>query len=150
EEGEYPIDVKLPPPAPQSRAVTAVRIILAIPALLVSATLGGSGGIHIPYQRGGRDGRAAATSGALPVTIGFLGWFASLAGGAMPKGLRDAGAYGIGYGAQTLAYLFLLTDRYPNADPTGLLAEVERPPQHPVHLVGDAHDLRRSRVLVFF
>ncbi len=27
---------------------------------------------------------------------------------------------------------------------------VERPPRHPVHLVGDADDLRRSRVTVFF
>jgi len=68
----------------------------------------------------------------------------------MPKGLRDAGAYGIGYNAQTLAYLLLVTDRYPNADPTAMLATVERPPQHSVYLVGDAHDLRRSRVLVFF
>ena len=31
-----------------------------------------------------------------------------------------------------------------------MLADVERPPLHPVHLVGDAHDLRRSRVTVFF
>ena len=31
-----------------------------------------------------------------------------------------------------------------------MLAGVERPPLHPVHLVGDAHDLRRSRVTVFF
>jgi len=68
----------------------------------------------------------------------------------MPKGLRDAGAYGVGYGAQVLAYLLLLTDRYPNTDPTAMLQGVERPPEHPVHLVGDAHDLRRSRVTVFF
>ena len=64
----------------------------------------------------------------------------------MPKGLRDAGAYSTGYGAQVLAYILLVTDRYPNADPTAMLAAVERPPQHPVHLVGDADDLRLSRV----
>jgi hypothetical protein len=68
----------------------------------------------------------------------------------MPKGLRDAGAYSVGYSAQVLAYLLFVTDRYPNADPTALLEGVERPPLHPVHLVGEAHDLRRSRVLVFF
>jgi hypothetical protein len=68
----------------------------------------------------------------------------------MPKGLRDAGAYGIGYGAQTLAYLLLVTDRYPNADPTAMLTGVERPAEHPVRLVGDADDLRFSRVTVFF
>jgi len=68
----------------------------------------------------------------------------------MPKGLRDAGAYSVGYTAQMLAYVLLVTDRYPNADPTAMLATVERPPQHEVYLVGDAHDLRHSRVLVFF
>jgi hypothetical protein len=68
----------------------------------------------------------------------------------MPKGLRDAGAYSVGYSAQVLAYALLITDRYPNADPTAILQGVDRPPQHPVHLVGDAQDLRRSRVLVFF
>jgi len=68
----------------------------------------------------------------------------------MPKGLRDAGAYSVGYTAQMLAYVLLVTDRYPNADPTAMLTTVPRPPQHDVYLVGDAHDLRHSRVLVFF
>jgi hypothetical protein len=68
----------------------------------------------------------------------------------MPKGLRDAGAWSVGYSAQTVAYLLLLTDRYPNADPTEMLANVERPPRHPVRVVGDPYDLRRSRLTVFF
>ena len=45
---------------------------------------------------------------------------------------------GVGYSAQMLAYLLLVTDRYPNADPTAMLATVERPPQHPVYL-GQRH-----------
>src|SRR3954454_22396502 len=68
----------------------------------------------------------------------------------MPRGLRDANAYSLGYNAQALAFLLLVTDRYPNSDPTALLAEVPRPPLHPVRLVGDAHDLRRSRLTVAF
>ena len=68
----------------------------------------------------------------------------------MPRGLRDAGAYGVGYGAQVRAYTLLITDIYPSTDPTALLQSVTRPPEHPVHLVGDAHDLRRSRLTVFF
>jgi Domain of unknown function (DUF4389) len=79
-----------------------------------------------------------------------LGWFASLARGRMPKGLRDAGAYSVGYTAQVLAFLLFVTDRYPNADPTAMLEGVDRPPEHPVHLEGDPDDLRRSRVTVFF
>ena len=80
----------------------------------------------------------------------MLGWFASVVLGRMPKGLRDAGAYGLGYSAQTLAYLLFVTDRYPNGDPASILETVERPPEHPVHLAGDPDDLRRSRVTVFF
>ncbi|MDX6485447.1 MAG: hypothetical protein QOF43_600, partial [Gaiellaceae bacterium] len=123
---------------------------LALPALLVSLTLGGAGSVRVPSRgAGGRYGGAGG-GGALAFVTALLGWFASLVRGRMPKGLRDAGAYSVGYSAQVLAYLLLVTDRYPNADPTAMLASVERPPEHPVHLVGDAHDLRRSRVLVFF
>ena len=55
-----------------------------------------------------------------------------------------------GYRAQTLAYLLLLTERYPNADPTAMLADFQRPARHPVRMVGEADDLRRSRLTVFF
>lgn len=68
----------------------------------------------------------------------------------MPKGLRDASAYGIGYGAQTAAYVLLITDRYPDADPRAMLDGLDRPPEHVVRLVGDADDLRFSRLTVFF
>jgi hypothetical protein len=149
EEGEYPIDVILPPPSQQQRWKTLLRIFIAIPSLLLSTALGGSANVRVPAR--GSGGRyASVTGGALGFAVFFLGWFASLAKGQMPKGLRDAGAYSIGYSAQTLAYLLLVTERYPNADPTALLAGVERPPQHQVHLVGDADDLRFSRVTVFF
>jgi hypothetical protein len=154
EEGEYVVDVRLPEPAPQVRWQTLLRLPLALPALLIAATLGGAGGtFYIPKGGAGRgtgSGLSFGGSGALTAFVAFLGWFASLVRGRMPKGLRDAGAYGIGYGAQALAYLLLVTDRYPSSDPTAMLGDVERPPQHPVYLVGDAEDLRRSRLTVFF
>jgi hypothetical protein len=68
----------------------------------------------------------------------------------MPRGLRDTGAYSLGYRAQAFAYLLLVTPRYPNSDPHAMLAELEPPPLHPVRLEGDSLDLRRSRVTVFF
>ena len=148
EEGTYPVDVKLPGPAAQARWKTLVRIFLAVPALLLSSALGGSGSVR--YTSGSRRSTGLSGGGALVGACAILGWFASLVRGRMPKGLRDAGAYGIGYTAQVLAYLLFVTDRYPNADPTAMLAGVERPPEHVVRLVGDAHDLRRSRVTVFF
>jgi hypothetical protein len=152
EEGAYPIDVVLPAAQQQPRLHVAFRIILALPAVLLGATLGGgAGGFRVPTSGGARGGYSSGLSlGGLSTVSSVLGWFASVAQGRMPKGLRDASAYSVGYSAQTLAYLLLVTDRYPNSDPTQMLETVERPPFHPVHLVGDAHDLRRSRMLVLF
>jgi hypothetical protein len=148
-EGEYPIDVRLPPPQAQSRWKTLLRIVLALPAILLASALGSPGGFA-SGSTGNRGRSFSYSASGLGAAIAVLGWFASLVRGRMPKGLRDAGAYSVGYNAQTLAYVLLLTDRYPDADPTAMLAGVERPPLHPVHLLGDAHDLRRSRVTVFF
>jgi hypothetical protein len=152
EEGRYPIDLRLPPPGPQERWKTLLRLFLAIPALILASALGGGFSVSFGSSRGGGGTRysTAGTRGALSVTCAILGWFAILARGRMPKGLRDASAYGIGYGAQALAYLLLLTDRYPDADPTAMLAGVDRPPEHAVRLVGHADDLRFSRLTVFF
>ena len=150
EAGEYPIDVLLPEePVAQRRWTIFIRLLLAVPALLVSGTLAGLSGGNLGSSRG--NTRRGTGGGALLLVCAVLGWFASLARGRMPKGLRDAGAYAIGYTAQSTAYLLLVTDRYPNADPTAMLFDVtDRPPRHPVRVVGDPYDLRRSRLTVFF
>jgi len=158
EAGEYPVDIALPEePQPQSRWKTLLRLILAIPAFVIGSVLGGGFGIPIggfAYRGGSRRSNGYrgdfGGGGLLAAICAFLGWFASLVTGRMPSGLRDAGAYGIGYGAQVRAYTLLLTDRYPNSDPTTMLESAPRPTAHPVHLVGEAHDLRRSRLTVFF
>jgi hypothetical protein len=144
----------------QSRWKTLLRLILAIPALIIGSLLGGGVGVSTSFvtSRGGGGGRSNRLNGGggfwgggiLAGICAFLGWFASLVTGRMPSGLRDAGAYGIGYGGQVRAYTLLVTDRYPNTDPTAMLESAPRPAEHPVHLVGDAHDLRRSRLMVFF
>lgn len=134
EEGAYPIDVVLPEPVRQSRWTILFRILLAIPALLVVGELA----------------QTVRYGASVLVMCGFLGWFAGLALGRMPRGLRDAATYSLGYAAQTAAYLLLITDRYPQSDPRPMLAGVELPPLHPVRVVGDPHDLRRSRVTTFF
>jgi hypothetical protein len=150
EAGTYPIDIQLPEePVSQRRWTIVLRLVLFIPALLVSSTLGGLSGGNLGSSRGRT--KNGTGGGTLLLVCAFLGWFASLARGRMPKGLRDAGAYAIGYTAQTTAYLLLVTDRYPNADPTEMLVAVtDRPPRHPVRVVGDPYDLRRSRLTVLF
>ena len=150
DEDSYPVDVRLPVAQAQVRWKTAFRIILVLPAAGLSVALSGVGGPGRLPSRSRNSTFSGGGGGALTGFCAFLGWFASLARGRMPKGLRDAGAYGLGYGVQTLAYVLLITDRYPNSDPTAMLEDVERPAEHPVHLIGDAHDLRRSRLTVFF
>jgi hypothetical protein len=144
----YPVDVRLPEPEGLSRWKVLFRLILAIPALLISAVTGG--GFGGSFSRGNNGRTAGGQVTGLAEATAILGWFASVATGRMPPGLRDAGGFSIGYRAQLLAYLLLVTDRYPNSDPHVMLAGVEAPPVHPVHLEGDSSDLRRSRVTVFF
>jgi len=143
----YPVDVWIGPPERQSRLGVAVRLPLALPALAIAELLVGSTQISAAGRSGGAlTGRL--TQGGLAGTVAILAWFAILARGRMPRGLRDAAAYGIGYGAQVWAYLLLLTDRYPDSDPMTAIGELpER--EDPIRLSGE-DDLRRSRLTVLF
>jgi hypothetical protein len=142
---DYPVRVEIDEPVAQRRLSVFFRLFIALPALLLAAAVGGSAGVSIP-RRSGRYGFSPGAAGVGGIAS-MLGWFASVARGAMPRGLRDLGAYSIGFSAQTLAYLLLLTDRYPSADPR--LAGPQQLPPHPVRLeVTD--DLERPRLLVAF
>jgi uncharacterized protein DUF4389 len=133
---DYPVDLVIAEPVRQNRWTVFFRLPLAYPALLIAAAL--SGGVGVGTR----------SNGGLLVTVAFLGWFAALVRARMPRGLRDAGAYALSYGAQTSAYLFLLTDRYPDSDPQAALDDLPAR-EDPVRLtVSD--DLRRSRLTVFF
>ena len=155
--GSYPIDVEIGPPEPQHRLKTLFRLVLVIPAALVAgvAAGGGGGGPRSSSSASHHSGQIAFTffsagvwTGFLTFVVAFLAWFAALASGRMPKGFRNTIAWGLGYTAQVHAYLFLLSDRYPNSDP-GATGVLDVPPPHPIRLhVED--DLRRSRVTVFF
>ena len=153
----YPVDVTLPDAVPQRRVLVLVRIAVAIPALLVSAALTGGGGSFAFSRRPNGSRSAGGNVTGMAALAAVLGWFACIVQGKMPRGLRDTGAYGLGYRAQALAYVLLVTERYPNSDPHALLAGAEPPPLHPVRLEGDALDLRHvpasrsssgSRVLI--
>lgn len=137
--GSYPVDVEIAPPAAQNRWKVGFRIVLAVPASIFAASLFGYGG-----------GRSSGFNYSFGVaaTAALLAWFAILARGRMPRGLRDAIAHAIAYSAQLDAYFFLLTDRYPNSDPIGTLGAQELPP-HALRLALD-DDLQRSRLTVFF
>jgi hypothetical protein len=147
----YPVECEIDPPARQNRWKTLFRLLLALPALILAAVLAGLG------AGGGGGGRTQdgdttyswTYSGvSVAVTVAFLAWFACLVLARMPRGFRDLQAYTLRYAAQTWGYLFLLTDRYPDAD-TAAPAPPQPPPPHPVRLAL-TDDRRRSRLTVFF
>ena len=136
--------------SPQPRWKTLVRLVIALPSLFVAAALGGAGGGATPRHRQELEQRR------LPVERRQLG-------DVLPRVVRvrrdGADAEGLpghrrlrrsATGRRSSRTCCSSTDRYPNADPTAMLSSVERPPVHPVHVVGDSEDLRMSRVTVFF
>jgi hypothetical protein len=46
--------------------------------------------------------------------VAILSWFVALAVARVPRGFQSLGAYCVRYQVQTLAYVLLLTDRYPS------------------------------------
>jgi len=103
-EQEYPVRVTIDPPTRQHRLLTLFRLVLALPALLIATML--------TY---------------LLVVIAVLGWFAALATGRMPTGMRNAGSAAIRYVAQTYAYVLLVTAQYPHSTPTVATPAVQEP-----------------------
>lgn len=140
----YPVDLTIAEPAKQGRPGVALRAILMLPGLLLAAVLVGD---SVSWESAGRSSNIQSNLGLLHAAA-FLGWFAIMARGRMPRGLRDTAAYALAYGAQFFAYAFLLTDRYPNSDPLRALPEVPARAD-PIRLESQ-DELRRSRLTVFF
>lgn len=87
----YQVDLAVAPPAPQNRWITAFRLIIAIPALIVSQVLG-----------------------YLAEVVAIISWFVCLFTAEMPRGLRNLSAWILRFTTQTHAYVALLTERYPD------------------------------------
>ncbi len=102
--GSYPVEASIAEPRPQNPWKVAFRLILGIPAILLDGAYGG-----------------------LLFVVAVLGWFAALATGRMPLGMRNAGALGLRYAAQAHGYLLVLTDAYPYSGPTVLASAPAEP-----------------------
>jgi 2-(1,2-epoxy-1,2-dihydrophenyl)acetyl-CoA isomerase len=90
-EGTYPVDLRIDSPVQQRRWTVALRIVLALPALLFVDVLS-----------------------AVTRVVAVLSWFCAITVARVPTGFQQLGAYCLRYEAQTLAYFFLLTDHYPS------------------------------------
>lgn len=151
----YPVDVEIDPPVRQGRWGGFFRLVLALPALILAAALGsgfatGSSGQGSWTASSNEEAAwwSFTSFGGAAAAAAFLAWFAILARGRAPQGLRDLTAYALGYGAQASGYLLLLTPRYPTSEPA-LAEPYAKLPDHPVRLVV-RDDLERPRLTVFF
>jgi Domain of unknown function (DUF4389) len=144
--GSYPVDVEIPAASKPGRASAAFRLILALPPLALTSTLVGasfSGGTSTDPA----EIESFAVNFGTVAAVAFLAWFACLARGRMPLGMRDLLVWALGYATQTYGYLLFLTPRYPNSDPA--IAPVRPLPEHPVTM-GLTDDLARNRLTVAF
>ena len=152
---DYPIDVEIARPTRQGRWGGFFRLVLALPALLLTTALGGG------FSSGSSSPSWSASSGSedslwwnISPAVGacaaaaVLVWFYAVALGRAPRGLRDLIAFALGYGAQAGGYLLLLTPRYPSSDPA-VAEPYSKLPEHPVRAVV-TDDLTRPRLTVFF
>ena len=151
----YPVDLEIDPPARQGRWGGFFRLVLALPALILAAALGGGFATGSSGQGSWTASSneesfwwSASSLGGAAAVAAFLAWFAILARGRSPRGLRDLVAYALGYAAQAGGYVFLLTPRYPSSDPAHAEPYADLP-EHPVRLVV-ADDLARPRLTVLF
>jgi hypothetical protein len=89
--GTYPIDLEVDPPELQNRLTVLFRLILAIPALLLTNILSN-----------------------LSQLLAVFSWFVALVMGRVPEGLRNFAALALRIETQTYAYLLVATGRYPS------------------------------------
>jgi hypothetical protein len=89
--GSYPIDLEVDPPEPQNRLTVLFRVILAIPALVLTNILSN-----------------------LSQLLAVFSWFIALVLGRVPEGIRNFAALALRIETQTYAYLMVLTGRYPS------------------------------------
>jgi hypothetical protein len=90
----HPFAVEISERARQPRLVTFFRALLALPALLLASVL-----------------RVVLTLSAVAA------WFVSLALGRTTAGLQELGTFCLRYELEAVAYLLLLTPRYPRLAP---------------------------------
>jgi hypothetical protein len=143
----YVVAAEIPPADRQRRWTVALRLFLALPPLILVAAL--TNGLGAGASTSGEPSESSFSMNfGLGLLIAFFAWFASLALGRTPRGLRDAQVYCLGYAAQAYAYLFLLTDRHPTSDPRAIA--LDPMPDHPLRIPAPDDDRARTRLLVLF
>jgi len=91
EERSYPVDLRVEGLDEQRRLITAFRLILVIPAFVLSWVLG-----------------------QVLQVLAVLNWLIAIFIGRVPRGIEQLGLYCLRYQTQVYAYVQVITDRYPS------------------------------------
>jgi hypothetical protein len=91
EERSYPVDLQVEGLDEQRRLITAFRLILVIPAFVLSWVLG-----------------------QVLQVLAVLNWLIAIFIGRVPRGIEQLGLYCLRYQTQVYAYVLVITDRYPS------------------------------------
>jgi len=109
----YPVSIMVTPAlANRNRLTTAVRLILAIPHIVLV------GGATIGLGLSSGDGKTTASSqggllGAVAFFLAVVSWFTIVIAGAHLPGIRQFTLFYMRWRVRALAYMMLLTDPYP-------------------------------------
>jgi hypothetical protein len=90
---DYPVDLQVAPPEAQNRWTVGFRVILAIPAMIITQIL--------------RN---------ISMVLAVFSWVMAVLTARVPEGIRNFSAFALRYETQTYAYLGILTQRYPSFD----------------------------------
>lgn len=90
----HPFAIVIPDPLPQPRLLTLLRLLLAVPAVVLASAL-----------------RLVLTLSAIPA------WFAGIALGRTTAGLEELGTFCLRYELEAVGYVLLLTPSYPRLVP---------------------------------
>lgn len=128
---DYPVDVTVEPAMThRNRLTVAFRIVLALPHLIL---VGGPMVFALSFSDGdaGRDldwSGGGGVLGAVALVCALIGWVAIVFGFEFPRGLQNLVSLYLRWHVRAVAYLAMLTDKYPPFGDGDYPARLQLPP----------------------
>ena len=137
----YPVSVSVEPvAADRDRLTTAFRLVLAIPHLLLVGSVGFGFAVHSGSNSVSSFSGETGLLGTVAIALTIVSWFTIVISGEHYTPIRRYTRFYLRWRVRSLAYLMLLTDRYPPfGDET-----------YPAALTFDERDKPHDRVSVGF
>src|SRR5471030_79825 len=137
----YPVSLSVTPaPADRNRLTTALRLVLAIPHVLLVGGVGFGFAVHSGVNNSSSFTGETGVLGTVAVALVVVSWFTIVITGEHYTPIRRYSRFYLRWRVRSLTYLMLLTDQYP---PFGDGA-------YPAALTFDERDKPHDRVTVGF